>query len=181
MIRNILKIFIPMLALVVTFGCLNSEKDYELLVNENKSLAEGLQTVETENAILNRALDNIKIEKQSLQKSLDAIHNYNRIAVVANDGARAPLPPAQNVSGNEEADMVGDDYWVEASTPAPAMRPARGGTGGAGKIYITQPNDVLSSIAEKHNTTTARLLELNPQIRNRRDYMIWADDEIVLP
>ena len=186
MVRSILKIFIPMLALIATLGCFNSEKEYESLENENKVLAESLQVVENENIILNRALENIKAEKESLQSSLEALNNSNRnMAITAQSTAAKSTPPSgiQPTGGN--ANTAADDYWIEATDPVISTPPMRTTTntasGGSGKIYTTQPGDVLSTIAEKHNTTTARLLDLNPQLRNRRDYMIWANDKIKVP
>jgi LysM repeat protein len=40
---------------------------------------------------------------------------------------------------------------------------------------------VLSNIARANNTTVARILELNPNLRNRRNYMIYANERLRLP
>ena len=181
MIRSILKTFIPMLALVATFGCFNSEKDYELLVNKNKALAEDLEIVENENIILNRSLENIEAEKESLLRTLEAINSANRTTAMNAQNASAQATPAAIAPAGGGSTDIGDDYWVEAQAPV-IRKPVETATSNeAVKIYVTQPNDVLSTIAAKHNTTTNRLLELNPQLRNRRNYMIWANDKIRVP
>lgn len=46
-----------------------------------------------------------------------------------------------------------------------ALTPQRIGPSGVG-IYIVQPRDTLSGIADRHNMTLDRLLELNPRIQN---------------
>jgi hypothetical protein len=79
------------------------------------------------------------------------------------------------------------------AVPAPAGAPARASVSadpdaesapaqtGGGRYYVTKSGDVLSNIARANRTTVAKLLELNPNLRNRRDYVIYANERLRLP
>jgi hypothetical protein len=79
------------------------------------------------------------------------------------------------------------------AVPAPAGAPARASVSaapapesapdpaGGGRYYVTKSGDVLSNIARANRTSVAKLLELNPNLRNRRDYVIYANERLRLP
>lgn len=191
MTGTIFKIMVLLAVVMVTTGCYNSEKDYEIIVEEKENLAKELDTARQEKVILTKALGNIQNEQESLQTLLNVSHNL--MPGVRQQGGTTSLPPLRVLGSTAAGAGAGeDDYWVQApavQAPAAVVPPTapRASTsdgpasGSTGKIYITQPGDVLSTIAMKHNTTVDRLLELNPGLRTRRDYMIWADDKIKVP
>jgi LysM repeat protein len=163
-------------------GCFNSEKDYEQLVEEKNGLAAELEAANRENEILTRALDNIKGEQEALQILLNT--SRGRLTG-ASGGAGAPLPPP----GSEPSPTVSWGGW-EWSIPAdalpdPASSPeipaAVPPPVSSGRVYQPRPGDVLSAIAARNNTTVEELVELNPFLRSRRNYMIWETDRIRLP
>lgn len=183
------RFFIIMALVVVTTGCYNSENDYQRLLVEKESLAQELSVARQEKIILTQALDNIKKEREGLQILLNISQS---LVPGGSPGSTAIALPPLRVLGTPVVGVEEDDYWVQSPiAPAvtvipptaprpPAARPTASTTASNG-IYVTQPGDVLSSIAFKHATTTTRLLELNPQIRSRPDYMIWANDKIKVP
>jgi hypothetical protein len=138
-----------------------------------------LEAANRENEILTRALDNIKREQEVLQILL----NTSRSQLTGASGA--PLPP---LSG-EPSPTVSWGGW-EWSIPAdalpdPAFSPetqtAAPPPVASGRTYQPRPGDVLSAIAARNNTTVEELVELNPFLRSRRNYMIWETDRIRLP
>jgi hypothetical protein len=182
-------------------GCFNSEAEYQALLEENNTLSAELAEVRNENEILTLALADIKREQEALQLLLNAgKSNLN--------ASRVNPPPAALTAGVEPApaaDMApapaaaeGDEEWPAPAPPAPeasapetpapaapaapavdrAQAPARAS---GGRYYVTKPGDVLSYIARANQTTVAKLLELNPNLRNRRDYMIYENERLRLP
>ena len=176
-----------LLLLLPAAGCFNSEKDYELLVEEKNNLAVELQAANRENEILNRALENIKREQEALQILLNTNSRAFNTGV---SGGSAPLPPA----GGEASPTISWGGWewsippdaLPDPTPPPARQPAAQQSAPAppassGRVYQPRPGDVLSSIAARNNTTVEELVELNPYLKSRRNYMIWETDRIRLP
>jgi len=177
------------LAALPAAGCFNSETDYERLVEEKEGLMAELTRANQEKEILNRALENIKREQERLQILL----NTSRSSLAAAGGTGTGLPPLPPLTGDAPAIAWDGEYWGQAPAPAvtpPASVPRSAATAPASstsssatgrRTYKPKDGDVLSSIAQRHNTTVDRLLELNPRIAQRRNYMIWTTDEIVLP
>lgn len=180
-------ILIVLLAAALTTGCFNAESDYDRLQGEKADLAADLETAKQENEILTRALASIKQEQETLQALLRIGRSLSPGVPPSSGGAGVGLPPLA-MNGQTAPAVVGveeDDDWVQPSAaaasraPAPAPTPAPAAP--SGRVYVTKPGDVLATIARRHNTTVDVLLELNPQIRNRRNYMIWENDKIQLP
>jgi len=179
-------------------GCWNSEADFKALLEENNALTAELSEVRQENEILNRALEDIKREQEVLQLLLSTGKgNLNT--------GRLSLPPGVQYAGGSQAqggDQGGnwEEEWQTPRPPAtvgvPALPvpPVQVASPAApvpstpvpaavqsGRIYVTKDGDVLSNIARANNTTVARLLELNPSLRNRRNYMIYTNERLRLP
>ena len=164
-------------------GCFSSEADFKALLEENNTLSAELEEVRRENEILNRALDDIKREQETLQLLLNAGKSN------LNTGRLNPPPVVRDAGGDQVPGGDGsEDDWqtprlpVAAGVPAlpappaPVAAPAQ-----VGRIYVTKAGDVLSNIARANDTTVARILELNPSLRNRRNYMIYANERLRLP
>jgi LysM repeat protein len=184
-------------AVLAAAGCYNTETDYQALLGENNALSAELAEARQENEILTRALEDIKREQESLQLLLSAGKsnlNAGRISsplVVAGVQARASggdsweeewqapqaqtaiqAPAAITPSPPAAAPVPAPPVTAPAAAPAPAA---------SGRYYVTKPGDVLSNIARANNTTVNRILELNPNLRNRRNYMIYPNERLRMP
>jgi LysM repeat protein len=179
-------------------GCLNSEADFQALLEENATLSAELAEAHKENEILTRALADIRREQETLQLLLNA----GKRGLSA---GRASLPLAALAPGEDQASAATGGDEEEWQTPleptaeavagpasAPAVEapatvapvpaaPAPAARSSSGRYYITKPGDVLSHIAQENQTTVARLLELNPNLRNRRNYVIYNNERLRLP
>jgi LysM repeat protein len=175
-------------------GCFNSEADFQALLEENATLSAELAEAHKENEILTRALADIKREQETLQLLLNA--GKRGLNAGRANLPQAVLPPGENqvpaaTGGDEEEwqtplDPAAEAPAVEApavqAAPVPAAPAARSSSGSSsGRYYITKPGDVLSHIAQANQTTVAKLLELNPSLRNRRNYIIYNNERLRLP
>jgi len=182
------------LAVLGTAGCLKFETDLQALLEENNTLSEELAEARQENEILTRALDDIKREQEALQLLLNAGKSN------LNAGRASPLPTAATAGEAEAPGEADDAEWQtpqapdelppDASPPAAAppapvaalpRPPAAAPPAVSTRSYITKPGDVLSHIARANNTTVTRLLELNPNLRSRRNYVIYENERLRLP
>jgi LysM repeat protein len=181
-------------------GCFNSEADYQALLEENNALSAELDEVRNENEILTRALADINREQETLQLLLSAgKSNLNAgrvnpppVALAAGEDQAADIAPAPAADSTPApAAAGGNEEW---QTPAPPAAPAEAlaaapavdtvqapAPARSSRYYVTKPGDVLSYIARANQTTVAKLLELNPNLRNRRDYMIYENERLRLP
>ncbi|MDR0620807.1 MAG: LysM peptidoglycan-binding domain-containing protein [Deltaproteobacteria bacterium] len=142
------------LALALVPGCGGvSEEDINNLKLENQSLESELEQERHKSEVLNRALTNAYKERDRLVDVLNA--QPEPVALVD------PVAPAAGAAGQQ--------------TPGGSSQAV------AGQTYLVQTGDTLSTIAQRHNTTTAVLLELNPYLMNRNNYMVWENDKILLP
>lgn len=149
------------LALTLASGCFSSEDEYKQLVEERDELAVELARANQEHDILNRARYNIAQQQQQLQDLL-----------TVNVRAAAP-PPAIS---QPAAPSDGDSRSAAASSSSAERSQAVGG-----RRYKPKPGDTLSTIAERHNTNVRTIINLNPFLSGRRNYMIYDTDELVLP
>ena len=187
------------LAVLGTVGCLKFETDLQALLEENNTLSEELAEARQENEILTRALDDIKREQEALQLLLNAGKSN------LNAGRASPLPTAATAGEAEAPGEADDAEWQtpqapdtspqdalpqDASPPAVAppapvaalpRPPVAPPPAVSTRSYITKPGDVLSHIARANNTTVTRLLELNPNLRSRRNYVIYENERLRLP
>lgn len=187
MVRRCVMVFSAFLAALAGQGCFNSESDYELLLTERDALATELKAASRENEILNQALDNIKKEQEALQIMLNTARSHMDAAAGGNTQS-PPLPP---LAGDSPTISWGGYDWNLPTDSAAGSGGATTGSGSASsqpaasepteKIYRPKLGDVLSQIALKHNTTVERLVELNPYLARRNNYMIWETDKIVVP
>lgn len=191
MVRRYLMTFSVLLAGLLSQGCFNSQSDYDRLAAERDGLAAELESANRENLILNQALDSIKKEQERLQLMLNTARSQQKAAVSPNTQPAPPLPP---LAGDTPTMSWGGYDWSippdtlanrpsetgstaptgVAQSPPPASEPS-------GRIYRPKSGDVLSGIAARHNTTVERLVELNPYLARRNNYMIHLTDKIVLP
>ena len=176
---------IAVVFLAGTVGCVNSEADFQALLEENNALSAELVEVRQENEILSRALEDVKREQEELQLLFNAGKSK------LNAGRVSP-PSGLAAAGGDQ--VPGGDRWEDdwqapqpqaaivppPPPPAPASAPVSPPAQGT-RVYITKDGDVLSNIARANNTTVARILELNPNLRNRRNYMIYANERLRLP
>ena len=88
--------------------------------------------------------------------------------------APAPAAPAQPQSPAPAPPRA-------AAAPVQPRAAAPAAPAPAARYYLTKSGDVLSNIARANNTTVAKLLELNPSLRNRRNYMIYDQERLRLP
>ena len=143
----------------MTTGCFNSDEEYRNLVEEKDALAAELAKANHENDILNRALYNVRQEEDRLQDLLSA-------------GNMPDLPmPTPSAGG-------GSSPRLSSGQSAPAAPAA---TSTERRTYKTRPGDTLSTIANRNNTTVERLIELNPFLQQRRNFMIYDTDVLTLP
>jgi 2-oxoglutarate dehydrogenase E2 component (dihydrolipoamide succinyltransferase) len=189
------------LAVLGAVGCHN-EADFQALLEENNTLDVELAEARQENEILTRALDDIKREQEALQ----LLFNAGKSSLNAGRGS---LPAAVLAAGGDQAQAQapGGDGEDEFQTPQPVAAPApaapapasappqavpaptraqvpataRAQAAPSGRYYVTKSGDVLSNIARANRTTVAKLLELNPNLRNRRNYMIYDNERLLLP
>ncbi|MDR2935447.1 MAG: LysM domain-containing protein [Candidatus Adiutrix sp.] len=198
-------------------GCLNSEADYQALLEENNTLSEELAEARKENEILARALADIKREQETLQlllntgkRNLNAGRVNSPLAALAageeqapaaeggqeeewqtpaEPGASAPAAaeataevPAAPAPAGPADEAAAAVPAVEASAASEAEASADPAPRSSGpRYYVTKPGDVLSHIAQANQTTVAKLLELNPNLRNRRNYVIYNNERLRLP
>lgn len=189
MVRRYIMTFSALLAGLFSQACFNSQSDYDQLVTDRDTLAEELASATRENEILIQSLDNIKKEQERLQILLNTARSQQTAAVSSNTQPAPPLPP---LAGDSPTMSWGGYDWSlppdalsssnqtstsPAASPAPTASPSASGE----KIYRPRSGDVLSGIAARHNTTVERLIELNPYLANRRNYMIHLTDKIVVP
>ncbi len=177
MIRRLLQIGIVVSVALTASGCFNAEGDYERLKEDKAALAAELATAKRENEVLTRALASIKQEREGLQTLLHVGRSLTPGAA-SSAGTSDSQPPA--VEGVED-----EDYWVQSSanssSSSASSSSAASRATSSGQVYVTRPGDVLSSIAHRHHTTVEKLLELNPFLTRRPNYMIWENDKIQLP
>lgn len=183
MVHRYIVMLSVLLAGLVTQGCFNPEKEYENVTSERDTLAQELEAANRENEILTQALDNIKKEQERLQLLLNKAQRQQADAASANTQSTPPPPPLAGGSptmnwGGYEWNLPPDAPSNVANTPAP---PTAAASQPSGRTYQPKSGDVLSSIAARHNTTVERLVELNPYLARRRNYMIHVTDTIVLP
>jgi hypothetical protein len=147
-------------ALVFTQGCSGvSEEDLNNLKRENEALANELEQERHQAEVLNRALTNVYKERDRL---VDLLNTPSEEVAQENDQAAAgSTPPVTQASG---AAATGEGTQAATS-----------------EIYLVQIGDTLSTIAQRHETTMAVLLSLNPYLMQRNNYMVWENDRIVLP
>lgn len=179
MVRRYIMMFSALLAGLFSQGCFNSQSDYDLLVAERDTLATELESANRENKILNQALDNVKKEQERLQIMLNTARSHQAAAVAPEP---QPAPPPPPLAGETPTMNWGGYNWT-LPPDAPANKPPSSTPPAAssGRTYRPKAGDVLSSIAARHNTTVERLVELNPYLERRRNYMIHLTDTIVLP
>lgn len=181
MARREIMIMSLLLASLTSTGCLNSESDYQQLVEEKESLKAELATATRENEILTEAMHNIRREQENLQ----ILVNTARSRISSETSNLPPnTVPLQPLTGDAPTISWGGWDWaippdafpnaVESDTPSSSAS-------SSGRIYRPKSGDVLSTIAARHNTSVAELVRLNPYLKNRRGYMIRETDEIVLP
>lgn len=183
MIRPYIMMLSVLLAGLVSQGCFNPEKEYENVTSERDRLAEELEAASRENEILNQALDNIKKEQERLQLLLNKARSQQAAAASVNTQP-TPLPPP--LAGGSPTMNWGGYEWnlppdAPANVAAPPVPQTTATSQPSGKTYRPKDGDVLSSIAARHNTTVEKLVELNPYLARRRNYMIHLTDTIVLP
>ena len=128
-------------------GCLDSESDYQQLLEEKNALVQELDLAQKENEILNNVLADVTKEREILLATLTP-----QSAPIALDDGTSAAPAAS----------------TPLATPS-------------GKYHVVGKQDYLSKIAVKYGTTIAVLLELNPQIKTRRDYFVSEGERISLP
>lgn len=182
MARREIMIMSLLLASLTATGCLNSESDYQQLVEEKESLKAELAAATKENEILTEAISNIRREQENLQILVrTARSQMNSETSNLTAPSTAPLQP---LTGDAPTISWGGWDWA---IPPDAL-PEDGGrtntgssSSSSGRIYKPKSGDVLSGIAARNNTTVAELVRLNPYLKNRRGYMIWDTDEILLP
>ena len=161
-------------------GCFSSEAEYQALLEDNNTLSVELTEARRENEILGRALDDIKREQESLLLLLNA--GKSNLT-----SGRASLPTALQLGGGPPQAAAPANEEPQAprppapATPPPSPAPPRAAAQEGGRIYVTRPGDVLTNIAQANRTTVARILELNPHLRSRRNYMIYDNERIRLP
>lgn len=181
MARREIMIMSLLLASLTSTGCLNSESDYQQLVEEKESLKAELAKATGENEILTEAMHNIRREQENLQILVNTVRSRINSETSSLAPGAAPLQP---LTGDAPTISWGGWDWaippdafpnaLENGSPSPAAPPG-------GRIYRPKPGDVLSTIAARHNTSVAELVRLNPYLQRRNNFMIWETDEIVLP
>lgn len=173
------------MVLVTATGCFNSENEYDQIVKDRDEFAGQLTAAKAENEILKQSLANITAEQERLQRALDAERSRLTASAMPQGSGQASAPTA---STGASASADSDDIWVEAPAnqgtqtqlEIPAQ-PAQPQAASSGRVYVVKPGDVLYYIAARNNTTVEAILELNPQLRNRRNYMIHEKEKIQLP
>ncbi len=130
-------------------GCLDSEGDYQQLLEEKNALVQELDLAQKENEILNHVLADVTKEREILLATL----NPQSAPVALDDGTSADPASASSVA-----------------MPTPS-----------GKYHVVGKQDYLSKIAVQYGTNIGVLLELNPQIKTRRDYFVSEGERINLP
>ncbi|MDR2367442.1 MAG: LysM peptidoglycan-binding domain-containing protein [Deltaproteobacteria bacterium] len=173
--RGIISISLALsLALVAACGGV-SEEDLQNLKAENLALEAELEQEKHQSDVLNRALTN-------------AYRERDRLVDLLNAQPQVPEPDSAEVAAATEA--AATEAATEAATAqAAAAAPAAGGAGAqpgqtpaaSGDVYVVQTGDTLSTIAQRHNTSTEILLALNPYLTNRNNFMVWENDKIRLP
>ncbi|MDR1312863.1 MAG: LysM peptidoglycan-binding domain-containing protein [Deltaproteobacteria bacterium] len=153
-----------------------SDEEMGSLRVETEALAAELTRLKTESELLDRALTNVYREKDRVVDRLNAL---------SGDLAVSPESPDSAVAGAEvggQAPAAGEGGRVAAPAATAAERaPAPSPPPGRTKVYIAQKGDTLSQIAREHGTTIQAIVELNPRLANRNDYMVWERDSLILP
>jgi len=183
-------------ALAAVTGCFTSDDEYQRLVEEKNALEAELAKANWENEILTRSLYNVQQEQESLQALLNVrtqpVATLPPGAQGASPGgssAAAPNETAQQPqSGGGRTYNPMDRYsstpvYGNADEPADQDEPADNNTATdrPKRTYKPRSGDTLYGIATKFNTSLKTLVDLNPYLANRRNYMIWDTDVIVLP
>jgi hypothetical protein len=123
-------------------------------------------------------LDNVRLENQSLELELEQERHKSEVLNRALTNAY------------RERDRLVDLLNAQPETVRPPEPDAAAAAGQASEgaaqtasaeTYVVQAGDTLSTIAQRHNTTTAALLSLNPYLMDRNNYMVWENDKIRLP
>jgi LysM repeat protein len=141
------------LSLAFTLGCGGvSEEDLNKIKIENQSLEVELEQEKQQADILDRALTNAYKERDRLVDLLNA-----------------------QAAGSPPTDTTAPTDGTESTSTAGATQTA------AGQTYLVKTGDTLSVIAQKNNTTVSILLNLNPYLMDRNNYMVWENDKIRLP
>lgn len=155
-------------ATVLTTGCLNSEGEYNQLTEERDALAEEVTRARQENEILTAALKNIEEEKARLAAALKPYQP----ALAAGDAAGAPpATPTVDATADAAAQAGATGETTATEPAAPPTNP----------VHVAQRGDTLSNIATRYSTDMQTLLNLNPYLLRRNDYMVWENDNIQLP
>ncbi|MDR2387921.1 MAG: LysM peptidoglycan-binding domain-containing protein [Deltaproteobacteria bacterium] len=123
---------------------------------------EELNKLKAENQALATELDQEKSKSELLNRALtNSYRERDRLADLINLQAQVVVPEPP----------LAEDLTV-SPTPSPTA---------SAQTYLVQTGDTLSAIAQRHNTTTATLLTLNPYLMDRNNYMVWENDQIRLP
>lgn len=187
MVRRAITVLPLLLAALTTSGCFNSESDYQEMVERKESLKTQLATATKENEILTEALNNIKKE----QENLNILANTARSRISSESSLAPPTTaPLQPLDGDQSTISWGGWEWAIPPDALPdtvdtndrgSSSTTTTASSSGGRIYRPRQGDVLSIIASRNNTTVAELVRLNPYLKDRRGYMIWETDEILLP
>jgi LysM repeat protein len=149
-------------ASLLTPGCFNSEEEYRTLTEEVSALSAEMEAAKGEKEILAEALKNIEGEKARLKTALAPYEP----APAAGDGAASTLDAAGAAGAPAEG----------TAATAPTAPPTA-----SGRVHVAQRGDFLASLATRYNTDVQTLINLNPYLRQRTDYMVWENDHIQLP
>ncbi len=163
---NIKILFFSALLVVIAASCTDAEDANNQFVIERDALAAELNVAQKENKILTEALNNIRREQESLRVLLQtSLSLLPQKSVIPGGGADSVGAPQALV-------MADDDSWSP---------PSQTSSGGGGQLYQVRPGDVLSTIAMRHGTSIRTLVELNPWLSQRNNYMLRETDQIQLP
>jgi LysM repeat protein len=118
-------------------------------------------------------LDNLRLENQALEAELEQERRQAELlnrALTSVYKERDRLVDLLNAPPAPEEEAAAPE---EAGSPQPVAGQAR--------VYVVRSGDTLGAIAQRHGTTTAVLVSLNPFLGNRSNYMVWENDRINLP
>ncbi|MDR2302436.1 MAG: LysM peptidoglycan-binding domain-containing protein [Deltaproteobacteria bacterium] len=123
---------------------------------------EELNKLKAENQALEEELEQEKSKSELLNRALtNSYRERDRLADLINVQSQVEEPIDPN---------LGDLLAPIVEVPIPSSQ-----------TYTVQTGDTLSTIAQRHNTSTATLLALNPYLMDRNNYMVWENDKIRLP
>jgi nucleoid-associated protein YgaU len=154
------------LAVALAAGCSPvSDEEMERLRGETEALAAELTRLKSESEMLDRALTSVYREKDRVVDRLNALAAGGPLEPEAPEGAEAPAAGDPAAAGGDAAAA-----GAEAAGPRPGTRP-----------YTAQRGDTLSQIARRHNTTLQVMIDLNPRLASRPEYMVWESDILTVP